>query len=207
MIVHNVPQGEDEWHALRAGIPTASEGSKLVTSKGVVSKSLPDYAIELAADLYAGEPVDKWEGNKWTQRGHELEDSGRAWYENTYPKAIVTQVGFVLNDEGTAGCSPDSLVNEQGMLEIKALGKKAHIQTMRYVEAHGHQPSTYIVQPQFQMLVCKRDWNDLLFFHPQLPSFVVHILPDLKIQAMLAVQIDAVRAERDIITKLLERHA
>ena len=51
MIVHDVEQNTDEWLALRAGMPTASEAKKLVTSSGVASKSMAEYAQKLAGDL------------------------------------------------------------------------------------------------------------------------------------------------------------
>ncbi len=70
---HDVEQGSEEWYALRAGKPTASEFSKLITSKGEPSKSAATYAITLAIEAYAGGPVDAWEGNAHTERGKNLE--------------------------------------------------------------------------------------------------------------------------------------
>jgi hypothetical protein len=62
MIIHDVVQGSPEWHALRAGIPTASEFSQLVTSTGEPSKSMKEYALVLAAEKYAGTVVDGFAG-------------------------------------------------------------------------------------------------------------------------------------------------
>ena len=57
MQIHDVEQHSDAWYSLRAGMPTASEFSKIVTSKGEASKSAAVYARTLAAELFAGKPV------------------------------------------------------------------------------------------------------------------------------------------------------
>ena len=131
MIVHDVPQNSDDWLALRAGKPTASSFSKLVTSAGTESKSMPEYAISLAGELYAGKPLDAFEGNKWTERGHELEDAARAKYEMMRDIDAV-QIGFVTDYDLRYGCSPDSLIADDGMLEIKCLKAENHIKALMY---------------------------------------------------------------------------
>ncbi len=80
MIIHPVEQNTDDWVKLRAGLPTASSFKSIITSQGLPSKSLPTYAAKLAADKYAGEPLDSFEGNVWTERGHELESDARDLY-------------------------------------------------------------------------------------------------------------------------------
>lgn len=167
---------------------------------------MPEYAIQLAADLYAGEPVDRWEGNKWTERGHEIEDAARAYYENSFPDRLVTRVGFVTNDDGTAGASPDSLVDADGLLEIKCLSAVRHIKVMAYVEKHHHAPSDYIAQPQGQIYICEREWCDLLFYHPELPAIVLTQRPDGKIVLNLQLQIGSCITERDKIIDMLNRY-
>ena len=74
MIIHDVEQNSEEWLKLRSGIPTSSNAKLLITSKGEASKSLEGYAMSLAGEKYTGAPLDDFKGNKWTERGHELED-------------------------------------------------------------------------------------------------------------------------------------
>jgi hypothetical protein len=205
MIIHDVEQGTPEWHALRAGIPTASEFKKLVTTKGEPSKSMPEYAIQLAADKYAGEPLDAWQGNEWTERGKEMEDRGRAYYENTFADRSVSQVGFITDDELTHGASPDSLVDDDGMLEIKCLKASRHVGVLVFYERNGRLPADYILQPQGQMLVAQREWCDSLFWHPELPALLVRNKPDEKIVVNLRLQIASCLQERDKIMELLNR--
>ena len=210
MIIHDVEQGSDEWHAMRAGMPTASEGSKLVTAiKAEPSKQMPDYAVQLAADLYAGAPQDRWEGNKWTERGKELEDAARAYYENTFPDRSVTRVGFVTDDDSRYGCSPDSLVDEDGLLEIKCLKATNHVKVLMFMERNRVGlilPAEYILQPQFQLLVTERDWCDVLFWHPELPAVIVRQTPDERIVVNLRLQIESCISERDRVIDVLQRY-
>ncbi len=70
MITHNVEQSSPEWFALRAGIPTASNFSKIVTSAGKESKQRKSYATKLAADMYAGKILDQY-SNEHMERGIE----------------------------------------------------------------------------------------------------------------------------------------
>lgn len=205
MQIHNVVQGEQAWKDLHIEIPTSSEFDRLVTpAKGEASKQIEGYARQLAANKYAGKLLDSFKGNKWTERGHELEDCGRAWYELMFEDRVVTQVGFITNDAGTAGCSPDSLVDDVGMLEIKALKASNHMKVIQHYQLHGKAPNDYFIQPQGQMLVAKRDWCDLLFYHPDLPSLLIRQLPDFKIQGVLEVQIEMVNALRDTLISVLE---
>ncbi len=208
MIVYdNIEQGSDEWHELRAGMPTASEGSKLVTPiKAEPSKSMPEYALQLAADMYAGAPQDRWEGNRWSERGHEFEDSGRAYYENTWPQREITRVGFITDDDSRYGCSPDSLVDEDGLLEIKCLKATRHVAVLLYLEKHVRLPAEYIVQPQFQMIVAERDWCDVLFWHPELPAAVHRVEPDERLIVNLRLQIEGCISERDRVIDVLQRY-
>ena len=209
MIIHNVEQGTDEWHALRAGKPTASEASKLLTTKGEPSKQVAEYAIQLAADLYAGEPLDRWEGNQWTDRGHEMEDRARAYYENTFPDREVEQVGFITDDAGRAGASPDSLVRcpsaGGGLLEIKCLKASRHVAMLVFYARNARVKSDYIMQPQMQMQVAEEYGNfcDLLFYHPELPPLLVRHKPEEVLQVNLKLAIASCIDERDRIIEIL----
>src|SRR3990167_9152399 len=105
MILHDVPQRSAEWFALRAGKPTASEFSRVVTSAGELSKSAYGYALTLAAEMFVGQSIDAWEGNAWTERGRELEVAARTAYEFVCDVS-VKPIGFVTDDLGMVGCSP-----------------------------------------------------------------------------------------------------
>jgi hypothetical protein len=197
MIVHNnIEQGTPEWFALRAGIPTASEFSKLVTSTGEPSKSLPGYAITLAGELYAGKPLDSFEGNGYTERGKLLEEEARLAYAfqcDSEPELV----GFVTDDAKRYGCSPDAFVGADGMAEIKCLKAENHIKALLYYKRNGKCPPDYVQQTQGQLLVCGRKWVDLYFYHPDLPKLIIRQTPDEAIHKAILAGIDSVIAERD----------
>ncbi len=199
---HNVQQNTPEWLALRAGKPTASDFSKLITSTGEPSKSLSTYAITLAAELYAGKPLDVWEGNSYTERGHALEDDARRLYALMHDQEPEI-VGFMTDDAERYGCSPDSLVGENGGSEIKCLKAENHIKAILYYRKHKKCPPDYVQQVQGSLLVCERDWWDLFFFHPDLPHLTIRIMRDEDLIKSLREQIDVVIVERDrILTEL-----
>ena len=208
MYEHECEQGSEEWHRLRAGLPTASEFSKLVTSTGAESKSMPKYAVTLANELYAGKPLDAFAGNAWTENGNAVEDEARKYYAFVYG-VEPRQVGFVTDrkDNPTYGISPDSLIGERGGLEIKCLKAETHTETLLYYKQYGRCPTKYVPQVQGQIMGLKLDWNDLLFYHPDLPSLVIRNEPNMKVILPLKKQIIAVRKERDEIFKVLKEFA
>jgi len=203
MIAHDCEQRSEEWYALRTGIPTASEFSKLVTSKGEPSKSAATYAITLAAEAYADKPeIDAWEGSVFTDRGRELEEKAIALYE--FMRGVtVERVGFVTDDKSEVGCSPDGLVNDDGMVEIKCLKAENHIKAILYHKKNGRCPPDYVQQTQGGMMICGRQWCDLVFFHPDLPPLVIRQTPDAELQKALGEQLESVRAERDRVLAAL----
>ena len=204
MIVHDVAQRSDAWYALRAGKPTASEFSKIVTSAGEPSKQAGGYALTLAVELYAGKPVDVWEGNAWTERGREMEQEALRLYSFTHDVEIET-CGFVTDDADTMGCSPDGLLAGDGMVEVKCLRAANHAKTIVYHQKHGRCPTDYMQQTQGQLLVCGRRWCDLVFYHPDLPMLTIRQEVNEKLQAALLAGIPTLCRERDNVLAALRR--
>lgn len=202
MRVHNCEQRSPEWYALRAGIPTASEFSSLITSTGERSKTLPKYAKTLAAEAFSGRTLDGWEGNAWTERGKEMEAEALRLYEFA-SDCDVSPVGFVTADDGRAGCSPDGFVGDDGLVEVKCLKAENHVEAIMYYRKHGRSEPAYVQQPQGQIWITGRKWCDLIFYHPVLPLHIVRQYPDQKIITELALAVGEVLAERDIILATL----
>ena len=206
MKVHDTEQRSPEWRMLRAGVPTASEFSNLVTPTGKLSTSIHDYAVTLANELYLddSEP-DGFMGNAWTDRGEELEAKAVGWYEFT-TNSKVEQVGFVTNEgKGwNAGCSPDGMIGDDGMLEIKALKAVHHTSALREFHEKERSPLKYNAQTQGQMLIAERKWCDLLFHHDRLPPLVIRQTPDEDLVEKIQKQLVAICAERAIVLSALE---
>ena len=203
MIVHDVEQNSPEWYQMRLGMPTASEFSKLVSGTGKPSTQIDGYANHLAAEVLAGKPVDVWEGNQWTDRGHELEDEAREEYE-LMTGFKLQQVGFVTNDYGTMGCSPDRLIEgTKAAVEIKCLKASNHVSAAMYINTYGRMPPSYRSQLQGQIMICGLEWVALFFYHPDLPSAVWYEYPDDAFEKLLRAGLAELTIKRDHIVNTL----
>ena len=180
MILYDAEQYEqysEEWWAISLGIPTASRASEIITAaRGSLSASSKPYIAELIADrLGLGEPPT--DGSHWMQRGHELEDEARRFY--SFESGLeVQQVGFMTNEAGTAGASPDSVVVKDGKiisgLEIKCPMPKTHIGYL----INGGLPDAYKQQVHFSLAVSGFDRWIFLSYHPELDPLVVTVERD-----------------------------
>lgn len=202
MKVHDCEQRSPEWYALRLGMPTASEFSKIVTSKGEPSKQAEGYALTLAAELYAGKSVDEFAPTNYMERGREMESKALDFYA-FMKDADIEPVGFVTDDFGVEGCSPDALIGSEGMAEVKCLKAENHVKAILYHKKHGRCPTDYVQQTQGQLMICDRAWCDLIFYHPDLPLLVIRQEPDAAIHAALRQGLAAVRAKRDEVLRVL----
>ena len=210
MIIHNVEQRSEEWYALRAGMPTASEFSNLLTPKTLKpAASITPYAAQLANEIYTGEVnPDGFAGNDWTDRGANWEEAAISWYEFSFG-VTVERVGFVTDDDNSIGCSPDGLVGGDGMIEIKSLKASNHTLAMFGHYKDGESPADYRAQTQGQMMICERAWCDLLFFHDRLPPFVIRQAPDTEYIGKLQDDVNTLLETRDSILAMLtdDQHA
>jgi len=196
MLALDIDQRSDDWRAWRLGQPTASKASQLVTSAAAPSKSMASYADELAADLFAGNPIGGFAGNRHTERGLELEPVARAAYAYTHDVDVI-EAGFVSDALCRFGCSPDGLVGNDGLLEIKCCEAKGHVKALLYWREKHRPPPDYVPQAAFQMLVTDRAWCDIYYYHPDLPSIAMRVGRSAEMDDALLSQIDACIARRD----------
>jgi len=159
MIVYNMPQRSPEWYKIRSGIITAS------AARNVLTPSLRnEYMYKLISEILTGQS-EVIETNQHMQWGIEYEEEARQWYiEKTGNQ--VEEIGFAISDFNAGiGCSPDGLVGDGGLIEIKCPMSKTHI---KYVMTG---PKTeYVQQMQFQMLVTGRKWCDFVTYDPRMPE-------------------------------------
>lgn len=162
----DVIQGSPEWHQLRLGKVTASRVADVVAkTKTGPSASRTNYMAELIAERLAGEPAEKFT-NAAMQWGTDMEPQARAAYEFR-TDAEVTQVGFILHPSiDQAGCSPDGLIDEDGLIEIKCPNTATHLETLLGQAV----PSKYETQMQFQMACTGRQWCDFVSYDPRMPE-------------------------------------
>lgn len=174
MIVYDhYQQGSEEWHKAHLGIPTASQFSRIVTaSTGKPSSSAGDYIAELIAERLTG-CSDAMFGSDWMARGTALEARARSSYE-FLSDSDVTVPGFCTNDAGTAGCSPDGLVGEDGGVEIKCPMPKHHIANI----LSGGVPAKYKPQIHGSLYLTGRDWWDFVSYCDGLPTHIHRVERD-----------------------------
>lgn len=184
MIIHtNIKQRSDEWFALRSGIPTASDANKILTPTGKLSAQSKGFINELIAEsLGYGDPP--MEPTEHMIRGTELEPEARALYEFESGKT-VQQVGFITNDEKTAGCSPDGVLDLDTLpigWECKCPKASTHIGYL----LGGELPAYYKPQVHFSMAVSGiRRWIFMSYF-PGLDPLIVPVEWDSYTDAVVA---------------------
>ncbi|MBW1848841.1 MAG: YqaJ viral recombinase family protein [Deltaproteobacteria bacterium] len=202
MLIHDVKQNSEEWFGLKAGKPSASGASRLVTPTGKPSEGLEAYAQELATDLYRGKPKGKNFRNEHTDRGHELEPIAADDYEFVYSTKLRT-VGFMTDDDERYGASPDRLIGRSGMLEIKCLDEKAYLAALVYYTENRKAPPDRIAQNQMQLFTGEKKFVYLYYYSQTLPSFRIKVLPIKTYFEMLECQLDDVIKRRDEILIML----
>ncbi|MFP4137449.1 MAG: lambda exonuclease family protein [Halomonas sp.] len=195
MIVLNMPQGSQEWIDARLGVATASTFDKILTAKGLKpSAQLEGVACQLVAERLTGEPSDPPLDSYWVRRGQELEPHARALY-SMMRDVTVEQVGMVLRDDRRVGCSPDGLVGDPGLLEIKCPAPGTHVGYL----AEGQLPERYRAQVQGQLWVSQRQWCDFLSYHPSMPPLLVRVERDEAYIAALSAAVEALVERMDAI--------
>lgn len=196
--IHSMPQGTPEWLAVRRGIPTASQFGTIMAKgrSGGESKTRQTYLYKLAGELVTGDPMDSF-SNHHMERGHEMEPEARQLYAFLHD-AEPQQVGFITN--GTKGCSPDSLIGNDGMLEIKT--KLPHL--MLAVHEGGDFPSEHRAQCQGQLWVAEREWVDLVCYWPKMPPFIAREYRD---DVFIKSMADAVDQFNDELAALVAKYA
>lgn len=162
-------QRSEEWYSARLGKVTASRLSDvLATIKTGEAAARANYRIELVAERLTGKSTPGFTSAAM-QWGVDCEPMARSAYE-TETGLIVTDVGFVDHPTiAMAGASPDGLVGDDGLIEIKCPDTKTHIQTLTSKKA----PSEYIPQMQWQMACTGRQWVDFVSFDPRLPEHLM----------------------------------
>ena len=200
MIVLDLEQGSEAWHAARLGLPTASNFKKLFTSTGKPSTTADTYFYELLAERLTGKPSSEFT-SEWMVRGTELEPEARATYEFIHD-VQVEQIGFVyLDDRRHVGCSPDGLIGDEGLIEIKAPKASTHV---KYLLA-GKLPSDYVPQVQGQLWITGCKFCDFMSYHPDCDPLIVRVERDEDYIAGLAAEVDKMAKKLDSAFKKLTK--
>jgi exodeoxyribonuclease (lambda-induced) len=166
MIIHDVDQKSDEWKTLRLGRITGSMMHKYMT-KNRKGDGLGETALNAVYELMAQRltGIDEspdLSNNIYIRLGNELEPRAIAEYElETFN--VVKQVGFIEVDDLVGG-SPDGLVGDDGLIEVKCKNNANHLRSI--IDArNGIIDKAHVIQMQFLMWITDRKWCDYVLFN------------------------------------------
>jgi len=188
-------QGSPEWFEARLGKVTASRVADVIAkTKSGPSASRSNYMGELVAERLTGVSAEKFKSAAM-QHGTDTEAEARTAYA-FHADCDVAEVGFVPHPTITmSGASPDGLVGDDGLLELKCPNTSTHIETL----LGGKVPEKYVTQIMWQLACTGRKWCDFGSYDPRMPErmrlFVKRIYRDDE-------RID--QLEREVVTFLAE---
>jgi len=199
-------QRSTEWFAVRLGKVTASRVADVIAkTKTGYSTSRENYMAQLVCERMTGTQGESY-NNAAMQWGTDQEPLARAAYEAA-KDVLVDETGFVIHPTiSNAGASPDGLVGDDGLIEIKCPNTATHIDTLLSEKV----PSKYNTQMQWQMVCTGRKWCDFVSFDPRMPEglqlFIQRVDFDAEYVKMLEAEITGFLGELETkIEKLKEK--
>lgn len=162
---HYCEQRTEEWRALRLGKVTASRMADLTAqTKSGWSTSRANYAAELVLERLTGTPTEHYVSPAM-QYGTDKEAEALSAYCFATGSS-VDAVGFIVHPTiDQSGCSPDGLVGDDGMVQIKCPIPATHLDTLLTQNIDGR----YLKQIQWEMACAERKWCDYVSYRPDFP--------------------------------------
>lgn len=195
--IFDCDQGSEEWRRCRLGIPTASRfGDILAKGEGKMRRK---YLYELAGETLTGDAAESF-SNAHMDRGKAMEDEARDFYA-FMADAVPQRVGFIRN--GAKGCSPDSLIGDNGALEIKT--KLPHLMVEALVRDEF--PPEHKAQCQGVLWVSEREWIDIICYWPKMPPLIKRAYRDDAFLKTLAQEVETFTNDLADLVERLQRRA
>ena len=199
MIEIKCEQGTEEWFDLKIGIPSASNFNKIVTTTGIPSKQQEKYLYQLAGETITGKREEGL-SSKAMEQGVIREAEARDLYQ-MLNDVDVRQTGVCYKDENKDFlCSPDGLIGEDGMLEIKCPLIHTHVSYL----LKNALPSDYYCQVHGQMYVTGRKYCDFMSYYPGLPSLIIRVYRGEEFIKKLEVELNVFAIKLKEIVKVLK---
>lgn len=188
-------QGSPEWFAARCGKVTASRVADIIAkTKTGYSTSRDNYLAQLVCERMTGKPAESY-SNSAMQWGTDTEPFARAAYEAKVD-ILVSEVGFITHPSITmSGASPDGLVGDFGLVEIKCPNTATHIQTLLDQKV----PEKYNTQMQWQMACTQRQWCDFVSFDPRMAGGLQIFVKRVEFDPIYVAQL-----EKEVINFLMD---
>jgi putative phage-type endonuclease len=155
-------ENREEWLKQRLGLVTGSAISNVLMDSSKAGHR--NYMAQLVCERLTGEPTETYISPAM-QHGIDTEDEARAAYM-ARNAVIVEEVGFIRHPKLEAGCSPDGLVGQDGLIEIKCVQPATALDLLESKKV----PADHYNQIQWQLAVTGRDWCDYVVYQPKLPE-------------------------------------
>lgn len=192
----DIIQRTPEWDKLRRGMITASAIDKILTPtlKPANNENTRTYLFELAAQRIANVPEDNFMSYAM-ERGLLEEGEARKVYAEEYEP--VKECGFIVNSSMGFDCgmSPDGLVGEDGLIEVKSRLSKYQVATIvqHIADADNCEtpiPKEFMLQVQGGLLITGRAWCDFITYSNGLNMAAIrcHPIADYQIAIMGAIK-------------------
>jgi len=189
-------QNSPEWIEARLGVVTASE-FKSVMAKGE-GKVRRKYMLTTIGEKLAGKPFDRY-SNGDMERGHVFEPEAGDEYQIETGN-VIRRVGFMRR--GDVGYSPDGLIGDDGLVEIKSKLYHLHIDCLLADSV----PSEHVKQCQGGLWVSGRQWLDFVSYSPGLPLFIKRVYRDEPFIARIKVEVDDFLAEMNKLIQQIQQY-
>ncbi len=170
MEILDLEQGSEEWFEARRGIPSASAFSRFITpARGDYSRQAKGYMATLIRETKegTGERVNSY----WMERGIAMEPEARSWFEFEF-ECDVEQVGLILSRD--CAYSPDGLLGDNGLIEIKCAKPETHIGWL----LDDKLPDEHKPQVHGGLVIADRDWLKFVSYCPGYKPLVIEVFRD-----------------------------
>jgi hypothetical protein len=179
--IHNLEQQTPDWFKLKLDFPFSGSNATAIHTGG---KGLETLCWETVAQKLSNKPKESF-SNEHTERGNELESQAVDIYE-LYTGNKVESVGFITNSKyEMAGVSPDGLVGDDGLLEVKCFADVKYLKLLANLKQNGSLQredieNGYWYQMQQQLLITERKWVDYILYNPNFKESIIitRVYPD-----------------------------
>ena len=198
MIIGTEEQRSTAWFEARCGWPSASGFDKIITTAGKRSEQRQKYMYQLAGEAVSGQAEEGFQSNAML-RGIEMEAEAKQYY-SFITGYEVQEVGFCMSDDKLYGCSPDGLIGEDGLIEIKCPLKATHVKYL----LDNKLPTEYFQQVHGEMLITGRRWCDFVSYSPGLKPFILRVHRDESFLKLLELELRCFCKELELIIEKIK---
>ena len=191
---YDIEQNSDEWFEIKLGMFSASTCADLLMDKK--TKGYTSLIKKIVEERITGDTCESkaFKGNSFTNRGHELESIARDDYEIRNLQ-VVKLVGVVISDEWVL-CSPDGLINEDTLHQIKCpIFNTQEEYLTKHAKGENAIPTNYYKQLQFELFATQRDYNIFTSFHPKLKPLDITVKRDTSIIQLIEDRLGEAKIE------------